>query len=247
MRMSNTGPVQFLMMELREMVTQLTLDLQLRESYTFKNFVVGDNALAIDMLKQISQAQGEQQLLLWGDACCGKSHLLQAVCQLTNQQQFTATYLPLKQFINYSPEVFDDLESINLVCVDDVQLIEGHPEWQEKCFNLINRMRETRNKLLFTAKLPPNELNLQLEDLRSRLNWGPVIKIEYLDDADKQQALQLRASMKGFELPQQVASYMLKNYSRDMAALFEKLEHLDQVSLQQQRRLTVPFVKTVFE
>ena len=53
--------------------------------------------------------------------------------------------------------------------------------------------------------------------------------------------------MKGFELPQQVASYMLKNYSRDMAALFEKLEQLDRVSLQQQRRLTVPFVKAVFE
>jgi len=88
---------------------------------------------------------------------------------------------------------------------------------------------------------------LQLEDLRSRLNWGPVIQIEYLDDHKKQDALQLRASMKGFELPQQVASYMLKNYSRDMPALFEKLEQLDQASLQQQRRLTIPFVKAVFE
>jgi DnaA-homolog protein len=229
------------------MVTQLALDLQLRESYTFENFVVGSNALAIELLKQISLLQGEQQLFFWGGNCCGKSHLLQAVCQLANQQNFTATYLPLKQFINYSPEVFEDLESINLVCIDDVQEIEDRSEWQEKCFDLINRMRTTDNKLLFTASLPPNELNLQLEDLRSRLNWGPVMQIEYLDDAEKQKALQLRASMKGFELPQQVASYMLKNYSRDMPALYEKLEQLDQASLQQQRRLTVPFVKAVFE
>jgi len=229
------------------MGTQLALDLQLRESYTFENFVVGKNALPFELLKQISRLQGEQQLLLWGGDCCGKSHLLQAVCQLANQHKFTSTYLPLKQLIHYSPDVFDELESIELVCIDDVQKIAEHPEWQEKCFHLINRVRATGNRLLFAADLPPNELNLQLEDLRSRLNWGPVLQIEYLDDAEKQQALQLRASMKGFDLPQQVAAYMLKNYSRDMAALFEKLEQLDQASLQQQRRLTVPFVKTVFE
>ncbi len=229
------------------MKTQLALDLQLRESYTFENFVVGKNTLALELLKQMSLLQGEQQLLLWGGDCCGKSHLLQAACQLANQHKFTSTYLPLAQLIHYSAEVFDGLESINLVCIDDVQQLVGHPEWQEKCFDLINRIRAADNKLLFAANLPPNELNLQLEDLRSRLNWGPVMQIEYLNDAEKQQALQLRASMKGFDLPQQVAAYMLKNYSRDMAALFEKLEQLDQASLQQQRRLTVPFVKAVFE
>ena len=229
------------------MVTQLTLDLQLRESYTFKNFVVGDNALAVNMLRQMVLSQDEQQLLIWGGACCGKSHLLQAVCQLSSQQNSTVTYLPLEQLIDYSPDVLDGLENINLVCIDDVQKVEARPIWQEKLFDLINRMREVGNKLLFTSSLPPNELNLQLEDLRSRLNWGPVIQIEYLDDHKKQDALQLRASMKGFELSPQVAAYMLKNYSRDMPALFKKLEHLDQASLQHQRRLTIPFVKAVFE
>ena len=230
------------------MITQLALDLQLRESYTFENFIAGDNSLAVNMLKHMSMAKGEQQLLIWGGAYCGKSHLLQAVCQLASQQNLSTCYIPLKQFIHYTPDVLDDLETIDLVCIDDdVQGIEHKPEWQEKCFDLINRMRETGNTLLFSATLPPNELGLQLEDLRTRLNWGPVIQLEYLDDLRKQEALQLRASIKGFELPQQVASYMLNNYSRDMAALFEKLEHLDQVSLQQQRRLTIPFVKTVFE
>ena len=229
------------------MVIQLALDLQLRESYTFENFIVGDNSLAVNLLKQMTLPQSEQQLFIWGGHYCGKSHLLQAICQLSAQQNLATSYIPLKQFITYTPEVLDDLESIALVCIDDVQNIVSHPEWQEKVFDLINRIREMGNKLIFSADLPPNELNLQLHDLQTRLNWGPVIQLEYLDDHKKQQALQLRASIKGFELPDQVASYMLNNYSRDMAALFEKLEHLDQASLQQQRRLTIPFVKAVFE
>lgn len=229
------------------MVTQLALDLQLRESYTFENFVVGNNSLVVNLVKQMTQSQGEQQVLVWGGNCCGKSHLLQAVCQLASQKNLSTSYIPLKQFIHYSVDLLQDLENIGLVCIDDVEMIAGQADWQEKCFDLINRIRAQGNHLLFSSSLPPNELNLQLEDLRSRLNWGPVMQLEYLDDQDKQIAMQLRASAKGFELPEQVAAYMLKNYCRDMPALFEKLEQLDQASLQQQRRLTVPFVKAVFE
>ncbi|MCW9013328.1 MAG: DnaA regulatory inactivator Hda [Gammaproteobacteria bacterium] len=229
------------------MYTQLTLDLQLRESHTFENFVVGDNALLLQLLQQATDAKGEKQLFIWGEQFIGKSHLLQAVCQLANEKNFTVSYLPFKQVIDYTSEVLDGLEQIDLVCIDDLQLVANKPVWQEKIFDLINRMREANKCLLFAANLPPNELTLQLEDLRSRLNWGPVIKVNDLNDHEKQQALQLRARSRGFELPDQVASFMLNNYARDLSGLFEKLEALDKISLQQQRRLTVPFVKTALK
>jgi len=226
---------------------QLPLDLQLREFYTFDYFVTGDNALAIDLLKLMASKNGEQQVFIWGDHFTGKSHLLQAVCQLAADNKLAITYLPFKQIINYSPDVLDGLENIDVVCIDDIQLVIDEGDWQEKVFDLINRMREASKFLLFSSDFPPNEMNLKLEDLRSRLNWGPVIHINSLNDQQKQHALQLRAKMRGFELPEQVSSYILKNYSRDMSVLFEKLEQLDQESLAQQRKLTIPFVKTVFE
>ncbi|MCW8854502.1 MAG: DnaA regulatory inactivator Hda [Gammaproteobacteria bacterium] len=227
--------------------TQLVLDLKLRESYSFNNFVTGDNRLLIDLLQQISAANGEQQILIWGDEFTGKSHLLQAVCQAAAIRNLITAYLPLKQIIQCSDEAFEGLEKIDIVCVDDVQMVSQKPDWQKNIFDLINRMREAEKRLVFTSNLPPNEMDIHLEDLRSRLNWGPVIKIKSLSDEQKQQALQLRAESRGFELPDNVASYILNNFSRDMPGLFEKLEQLDQLSLQQQRRLTVPFVKTVFE
>ncbi len=229
------------------MFTQLALDLQLRESYTFDNFISGDNALVVSMLKQMATKGGEQQLFIWGEQFLGKSHLLQATCQLAGSQQRSISYLPLSLMLQYSADVLEDLEKIDLVCVDDVQLLEGQSAWQEKVFDLINRMREHQKALIFASHLPPNDLQLTLEDVRSRLNWGPVIQLKALDDEQKQQALQMRAQMRGFELPDAVAVFMLKNYARDLTGLFEKLEQLDKASLMQQKRLTIPFVKQVCE
>ena len=227
--------------------TQLVLDLKLRDSYSFNNFITGDNQLLVDLLKQLTSANGEQQIVVWGDEFTGKSHLLQAVCQAVAAERLTTTYLPLKQIIQYSVDALEGLEKIDIVCIDDIQMVSQKADWQKSIFDLINRMREAGKRLVFASSLPPNEMDISLEDLRSRLNWGPVIKIKSLTDKQKQQALQLRAESRGFELPDNVASYILNNFSRDMPGLFEKLEQLDQVSLQQQRRLTVPFVKAVFE
>lgn len=229
------------------MQTQLALDLQLRESYTFNTFITGENDLLVNLLQQTILSQSEKQVYIWGGQFIGKSHLLQAVCQMASDNHLSISYLPLSQVIQYSTDVLDGLETIDVVCIDDVQLVSQHNDWQEKVFDLINRMRDANKVLIFAANLPPNELTLQLEDLRSRLNWGPVLQVKSLNDEQKQQALQLRANNRGFELPDNVANFILNNYSRDMAVLFEKLEQLDQASLEQQRRLTIPFVKTVFD
>ena len=229
------------------MFTQLALDLQLRESYTFDNFISGENGLVVAMLKQMATMGGEQQIFIWGEQFIGKSHLLQATCQLAGSQKHSISYLPLSMMLQYSADVLEGLENIDLVCIDDVQLLEQQPSWQEKIFDLINRMREHKKAIVFSSSLPPNELDLGLEDLRSRLNWGPVIQIKPPNDEQKQQALQMRAQMRGFELPDAVAVFMLKNYSRDLTGLFEKLEQLDKASLMQQKRLTIPFVKQVCE
>ncbi|MFW2372860.1 MAG: DnaA regulatory inactivator Hda [Gammaproteobacteria bacterium] len=227
------------------MTRQLVLDLKLKETHTLENYITGHNQLLLMLLQTMVQKQGEQQLFMWGASAVGKSHLMQAVCHKASDNGFSVSYLPLEQLIDYSPQLLDGMESMDLICIDDVEQVSGKPEWQEQLFNLINRTRETLNYLLFSASLPPNEMDLKLEDLRSRLNWGPVISIQPLDDDDLQMALQQRARNQGFELPDSVCSYMLKHYTRDMNGLFNKLQTLEQASLAQHRLITVPFVKEV--
>jgi len=47
------------------------------------------------------------------------------------------------------------------------------------------------------------------------------------------------------ELTDEVAQYILHRAPRDMKELFLTLKRLDHVSLAEQRRLTIPFVKQV--
>jgi regulatory inactivation of DnaA Hda protein len=54
-----------------------------------------------------------------------------------------------------------------------------------------------------------------------------------------------RAAARGMEMPADVATYILSRASRDTAELFTLLNRLDDASLQEQRKLTIPFVKSV--
>ena len=227
------------------MAKQLILDLKLKETHTLDNFIAGNNQLLLKLLDIMAQKQGEQQLFVWGASGVGKSHLLQAACHRASERGHSVSYLPLAQLIDFSPELLDGMETIDLICIDDLEQVTEQSAWQEQLFNLINRVREAGSHLLFSAVLPPNELSIQLEDLRSRLNWGPVISIQALADNDLHKALRQRAHIRGFELPDNVCSYMLKHYARDMNGLFNKLQILEQASLAQHRLITVPFVKEV--
>ena len=228
------------------MYTQLTLDLQLKDSFTFDNFISGDNQILIQLL-QSQRDEAEKQVYIWGTHNSGKTHLLQAVCQHLSQAKQNVSYLPLQQLIDYSPDVFQGQESMDLCCIDNVDLLQGRADWQEALFDLINRMRENNKRLIITANQPPNEINLNLNDLVSRLQWGPIFRLVELNDAGKCLALKQRAEARGFELADNVATYLLNNYNRNMADLFEMLETLDKAQLQLHRRLTIPFVKTVLD
>ena len=228
------------------MYTQLTLDLQLKDSFTFDNFISGENQLLVQLL-QSQQHEAEKQIYIWGAHNSGKTHLLQAVCQHFSLLSQNVSYLPLQQLIEYSPDVFQGQELMDLCCIDNVDLLQDRADWQEALFDLINRMRESNKRLIITANQPPNEISLSLKDLISRLQWGPIFRLVELNDAGKCQALQQRAEARGFELADNVASYLLNNYNRDISDLFEMLETLDKAQLQLHRRLTIPFVKTVLD
>jgi len=231
------------------MFTQLTLDLALKDSFTFDNFVMGGNQLLLDLLKS-KRSDVEKQVYIWGAHNTGKTHLLQAVCQFHAEKNIKLSYLPMNQLIEYSPEVFLGQEEMDICCIDDVQLLQDKPQWQEALFDLINRVRENKSqgkntRLILAANQPPTEINLNLKDLISRLQWGPVFRLSTLSDLEKCQALQQRANCRGFELADNVANYLINNCNRDMSDLFAVLDALDKAQLQQHRRLTIPFVKSV--
>ncbi|RZH99631.1 DnaA regulatory inactivator Hda, partial [Staphylococcus condimenti] len=90
-----------------------------------------------------------------------------------------------------------------------VQCIAGDEEWELALFNLYNRVLELgRTCLLITGDRPPRQIDLKLPDLASRLDWGQIYRLQPLSDEEKIQALQLRAKLRGFELPEDVGRFV---------------------------------------
>lgn len=220
---------------------QIPLQIKLNDAATFVNYLSGANAEIVKIL----QAGTEPYLYLWSAEATGKTHLLQALCHSMGQGQ--AIYLPLKELAQQPAEILEGLEQFRLVCVDDIQCIAGHADWELNLFHLYNRLREQGGHLCITSNVSPEQLNVQLADLLSRLKWGLVYQLQVLKDEDKIRAMQLRASQRGFDLTDEVAKFLLNRYPRDLHNLFALLDKLDSASLQAQRRLTIPFVKQWLE
>jgi len=66
-----------------------------------------------------------------------------------------------------------------------------------------------------------------------------------LEDEDKSKAIQAHAQARGLEISDEVCSYLLKRFPRELNKLISLLDDLDKQSLRQQRKVTVPFVKEV--
>lgn len=229
------------------MSIQLPLNIQLRDDATLESFYPGDNQEVLQAVHDLSEGIGEIFVYVWGSKGAGCSHLLQATLNRATELGVPAVYIPLHEKDSFDISIFQGLEELSLVCLDDLQSIAGDAVWEEAFFHLFNRIRENKRRLLVAANTPPMNLNLKLADLKSRLSWGVVYHLHELNDDQKLAALQLRASHRGLELSDQVGHFLLNRCSRNMSELFELLEILDKASLTEQHRLTIPFVKHILK
>lgn len=227
--------------------TQLPLSLRLRDEATFANFYPGSNLEILRSLEQIAAGSGERMVYLCGARGQGRSHLLQAACQTASQHQLTSVYLPLGNLLNFTPEALSGLESLSLVCIDDLHIIAGQLIWEEALFHLYNRINDSGKRLIIAANDLPKQIGLQLPDLTSRLAWGITYQLHALSDEEKLAALTMRADHRGMTLPEETARYILTHCPRHMGTLLAALDALDNASLAAQRRLTIPFVKEILQ
>jgi DnaA family protein len=226
---------------------QLPLGLALRDSARFESFFSGPNAELVTALQETASGRGEPFLYIAGSTGMGKTHLLQAACVEAGVAGRSAAYLPLDKLAGMSPAVLDSLELMQLVCLDEVQSVAGDGLWERAVFDLFNRVRSAGVTLIVAGTQRPDRCGFGLPDLQSRLGWGVTYVLKPLPEKDVLAALSHRARGRGLELPGETAQFLLKRIPRDLPSVFDLLDRLDQASMIEQRRLTIPFVKEVLD
>jgi DnaA family protein len=226
---------------------QLALGLRLRDASAFENFLVGRNREPYERARAVATAAAAPRdwLYLWGETGCGKTHLLEAACHATAATRGAPSYVSLRTPAGLAPALLDDIEQAALVCLDDIDAIAGDVAWERALFALYERMRGAGGTLIVAARVNPASLGFGLRDLVTRLAAGLVYQLHPLTDEEKIAALRWRAERRGFDMSEDVARYLLARYPRDTHSLFALLDRLDSATLAAQRRLTVPFLRSL--
>lgn len=229
------------------------LALKFPDDETFASFYPGQNASLLTQLRNRVVGLGEPVLYMWGESGSGRSHLLHALCSEVDERGESVAYIPLHHYQGMSLDIFENMEKVSLVCIDNIDAIAGHKVWEKALFDFYNRWSDNKNNrpqgasLVICASTLPKQIGIKLDDLVSRLEWGECYYLIPLNDEDKLGALQLRAQLKGMKLPVDVGRFLLNRLSREMTTLLKTLDKLDNASLVAKRKLTIPFVKEVLE
>ena len=218
---------------------QLTLALAAEKPQTLASFVTGRNAELLQLLQEFAAAAGplprERFVYLWGESGAGKSHLLHALALRDN-----ACYLPA----DATADAFVALPKIKLYLLDDCDQLS--PANQVAAFALYNQIKENGGLLVAAGKAAPLALALR-EDLRTRLGWGLVYQLHGLSDDEKIAALNGAAQAGGLNLSPGVLPYLITHYRRDMRSLSAMLDALDRYSLETQRPITLPLLRSLLQ
>ena len=219
---------------------QLALGVRLRSGAIYESFAPGRNSEILTALRSPSVLP----IWLWGAKGSGKTHLLQAACAAAGE---AAAYFPLDRTFPLPPEALAGFERSPVLCIDDVDQVAGDQDWERALFRLFNEAAELRTRLIFSASVAPRRASWVLDDWRSRAAACLVYQLHELDDAGRIEALRLRAAQRGLQLPHETAEYLLKRMPRDLPSLFDVLDALDEASMVEQRRLTIPFIRDELE
>lgn len=208
---------------------QLLLDIRPAASPSLDNFITGANLELIEHLRDwLEGSTTEKSLYIWGPPGSGKTHLLRA---LTHDKDTM---------------YWNGLEEIpagtRLITLDDVDSLSEAA--QVSAFNAFNQAKESGKLWIAAGQNAPAGLNVR-DDLRTRLGWGLILRLHPLSDEDKQTALLKHAGNLGIELDPAIATWLLTRHGRDLGYLLQVIEALDRYSLETQRRVTLPLLRTL--
>lgn len=223
---------------------QLSLPLRPASDLTFDSFVGRQETL--EPLRSLAGG-APGFVLLSGPVDSGKTHLALATAQAAATEGVAVQYVPLAQLKGRVAAGLAGLERLALIVLDDLDALLGEREDEIALFDFHNRARASSSAVLYTAREAAAAMPPGLPDLRSRLGQCTQLVLPRPDDDLRKAILQRKAHRRGLLLDDAVVSFLLRRVGRDMASLVSLLDRIDQASLAEQRRVTVPFIRTLID
>ena len=210
---------------------QLLLNLLPDPTPSLSHFVPGDNAELLEALVRwldAPQAYPGNLFVVWGAEGVGKSFLTRCLIETG------FAVLPLdQQRLPPAPTGW---------LIDDAQNLNANR--QQDLFRHLIRLAQTNERLFVTMDASPDMQSMLREDVRTRLGAGHIYRLCPLNENQQRSLLAQRAAQRGWQLTDDVLNTLYQRAPRDLSNLTRLIERLDQLSLEQKRRITLPLLRT---
>lgn len=214
----------------------------LNSAYKLETFISGEaNRYAYLLAEAIADGPiGRYSPALFvGGLGNGKTHLLQAIAHALLERDINAIYLTAETFTTRLVEAIrtgetaafrEKLHNADALLIDDAQFIEGKESTQAELVALWDTFRSRQRQLVFAADRLPSQMTRLSGDLRSRLQAGPLARLDPPDLALRRAILAEKSKARGLRLPKDVLELLATRLTSNVRDLQSAIDQLDSYS-----------------
>jgi len=214
---------------------------QLREDYTFDNFIIGNNnEFAANAAKGIADNPGANYnpCLIYGGVGMGKTHLMQSIGNSIHQKMdgkkivFISAETFVSEFVQAvqkgSQQAFKNKyrNNVDVLLIDDIHEFHSKESTQDELFHTFNALYDANKQMVFTIDRPPSELVNFANRLKSRFEMGLNVDLQPPNYETRLAILKNMNENSKSKIPEEVMELISKNITtniRDLKAALTKL------------------------
>jgi chromosomal replication initiator protein len=208
--------------------------------FTFESFVVGKpNEFAYACARRVAEkpsSPGFNPLFLYGGVGLGKTHLMHAIgTQLIAEGRSTVAYMSAEKFMyrfigairsQSTMEFKEQLRSVDVLMIDDLQFLIGKDNTQEEFFHTFNALVDAGRQIIVSADKSPSDLSGLEDRLRTRLGCGMVADIHATTFELRISILEAKALASGVTVPAKVLEFLAHKITSNVRELEGALNRL---------------------
>ncbi|MFT9332879.1 MAG: chromosomal replication initiator protein DnaA, partial [Acetobacter persici] len=190
--------------------------------FTFDTFVVGKpNEFAYACARRVAEkpsSVGFNPLFLYGGVGLGKTHLMHAIgAELVQRGNVSVAYMSAEKFMyrfiaairsQSTMEFKEQLRSVDVLMIDDLQFLIGKDNTQEEFFHTFNALVDAGRQIVVSADKSPSDLSGLEDRLRTRLGCGMVADIHATTFELRISILESKAAASGVVVPAKVLEFL---------------------------------------
>ena len=213
---------------------QLIFKFPFSKKYYEQDFFVSSNNFSAFKLIEGWPTWPGKWLNIFGDSGSGKTHLAKILEKKINK-------IKIIESKKINDEIIEDLRNLDCLIIDSYD----NDINEKTLYSILNQSKQLDNYVLINSISSINNINFELNDLKSRINSFLFIGIELPTDDLLRVIISKTLSDKQISINPKVSDFIINNVERSYEKMFKFLKDVDELSLSTGKSININLIKKV--